>query len=52
MNPPFSVAPTGRFNQIAALGLRLVVGLAIGGLFHYLLYRLSLPAQPFIYASF
>ena len=31
---------------------RFVLGLAIGVLFHYLLYRFSLPVQPFIYVAF
>jgi hypothetical protein len=31
---------------------RFVLGLAIGWLFHYMLYRFSLPVQPFIYVNF
>jgi hypothetical protein len=31
---------------------RFLLGLAIGVLLHYLLYRISLPVQPFIYAAF
>lgn len=30
----------------------LLVGLAAGVFFHYLLYRLTLPVQPFIYVAF
>jgi len=30
----------------------IVVGLLLGVLFHYLLYRFSLPAKPFIYVAF
>ena len=30
----------------------LIVGLAIGVVFHYLLFRLTLPVQPFIYVAF
>ncbi len=30
----------------------LLVGLAVGVLFHYLLFRLTLPVQPFIYVAF
>jgi hypothetical protein len=30
----------------------LLVGLAVGVFFHYLLYRLTLPVQPFIYVAF
>lgn len=29
-----------------------LLGLAIGVLFHYMLYRISLPVQPFIYVAF
>lgn len=31
---------------------RFVLGVAIGVLLHYLLYRISLPVQPFIYVAF
>lgn len=31
---------------------RFLLGIAIGILFHYLLYRFSLPVQPFIYVAF
>ena len=31
---------------------RFLLGLAIGVLLHYLLYRFSLPVQPFIYVAF
>jgi hypothetical protein len=30
----------------------LLVGLAVGVFLHYLLYRLGLPIQPFIYVAF
>jgi hypothetical protein len=30
----------------------LLVGLAVGVFFHYLLFRLTLPVQPFIYVAF
>jgi hypothetical protein len=30
----------------------LVVGVAVGVFFHYLLFRLTLPVQPFIYVAF
>ncbi len=32
--------------------ISLVAGLVIGVFFHYLLYRLTLPVQPFIYVAF
>ncbi|MCB1103236.1 MAG: hypothetical protein KDK74_00780 [Cephaloticoccus sp.] len=31
---------------------RFALGIVIGWLFHYLLYRLSLPVEPFIYVAF
>lgn len=34
------------------LTARFLLGVAIGVLFHYLLYRFALPVQPFIYAAF
>ncbi len=30
----------------------LVLGVVVGVFLHYLIYRLSLPAEPFIYVSF
>ena len=49
----FKTASTG-FVGVQARGLtgRFVLGLAIGVLFHYLLYRFFLPVQPFIYVAF
>lgn len=41
-----------RLRQCGALTARLAIGLTIGFLLHYLLYRLSLPVQPFIYVAF
>jgi len=32
--------------------LSLGIGLMLGILFHYLVYRLSLPLQPFVYVAF
>lgn len=32
--------------------LSLALGLLAGVFFHYLLYRISLPTEPFIYSSF
>ena len=34
------------------LTARFLLGVTIGVLFHYLLYRFALPVQPFIYAAF
>lgn len=39
-------------TRVARHGLSLVVGVAVGIFLHYLLFRLSLPVQPFIYVSF
>lgn len=47
MSPP-SVPPPSRARRLSAFAL----GLLLGILCHYLLYRLSLPSQPFIYVSF
>jgi hypothetical protein len=33
-------------------GFSLFVGIVIGIVFHYLLFRLTLPVQPFIYVAF
>lgn len=38
--------------RILTQAVSLVVGLAIGVFFHYLLFRLTLPVQPFIYVAF
>jgi len=32
--------------------LSIILGLLVGIFFHYLLYRFSLPREPFIYANF
>lgn len=39
-------------SAILRLISRFLLGIAIGVLFHYLLYRFSLPVQPFIYVAF
>ncbi len=41
-----------RLHVLAALLLRFVLGVAIGLFFHYLLYRIFLPVEPFIYVAF
>jgi hypothetical protein len=41
-----------RARRFAALAVRAVLGLTIGVFLHYVLYRLSLPVQPFIYVAF
>jgi hypothetical protein len=49
MKPRTEYAPRKPFVRVVA---SLVLGLLIGGLFHYLLYRFSLPSKPFIYVNF
>ncbi len=39
-------------TAMASVPSRFVLGIAIGVFLHYLLYRISLPLQPFIYAAF
>jgi hypothetical protein len=39
-------------SKPAAYAVSLLVGLVIGIFFHYLLFRLTLPIQPFIYVAF
>lgn len=39
-------------SPIVRHAISLIVGLAVGVFFHYLLFRLTLPVQPFIYVAF
>lgn len=39
-------------NKLLNGFISLMLGVAIGIFFHYLLYRFSLPKEPFIYANF
>lgn len=48
MKPDEIIVKSKAARQIASL----LVGLAVGVVFHYLLFRLSLPVQPFIYVAF
>ena len=48
MNRRESFLQSRSFRQVRAL----LVGLAVGVFLHYLLFRLTLPVQPFIYVSF
>jgi hypothetical protein len=36
----------------ALFAVRFLLGVALGVFFHYLLYRIFLPVQPFIYVAF
>ncbi len=40
------------FKRLIAYSSSILAGLLVGILFHYLLYRMSLPGQPFIYVVF
>ena len=48
---PTFLQPAGWPSGLHLL-LRFALGITIGFFLHYLLYRLSLPAEPFIYAAF
>jgi hypothetical protein len=48
MNPSDPTRPGRLWRALIAL----CIGLLIGCFFHYLLYRFSLPAKPFIYVAF
>ena len=44
--------PEGRPGVVLRAVLSLAAGLGVALMFHYLLYRVSLPSKPFIYVSF
>lgn len=48
--PMFFAVRSGQ--HLTSLAVSIALGLAVGVLSHYILYRLSLPAKPFIYAAF
>jgi len=39
-------------SPVVKHGVSLLVGIVVGIAFHYLLFRLTLPVQPFIYVAF
>jgi hypothetical protein len=41
-----------RHHRLGRWCLSFLVGCALGVLFHYMLYRLALPVEPFIYVAF
>jgi hypothetical protein len=43
---------SNRGRRIMRFVLSFALGLIVGGFFHYLLYRYSLPSKPFIYSAF
>lgn len=48
MSAPEKLLQSRATRQVVSL----VVGLALGVFFHYLLFRLTLPIKPFIYVAF
>lgn len=44
--------PRSLFVRLTRLAVSLLLGLLVGVLSHYLIYRLSLPSKPFIYVAF
>ena len=52
MNSTAPISFWRRLPALAGLAGYCALGGAIGVFFHYLLYRLSLPLQPFIYVAF
>ena len=46
-------SPSGRrMNRSAGVLLSFLAGLAAAAMLHYLVYRVGLPSQPFIYVAF
>jgi hypothetical protein len=52
MNAPSPRSFWTSLKAFSGLVAYLALGIGIGVFFHYLLYRLSLPLQPFIYVAF
>jgi hypothetical protein len=58
--PPSQLAAAGESGipprpprrRVGRLAASLLLGLLVGVLGHYLIYRLSLPSKPFIYVAF
>jgi hypothetical protein len=48
MNPP----PHSSARRLPKFLLHVGLGLVLGFFFHYLLYRIYLPVEPFIYVAF
>ncbi len=49
--PPTPPQPT-LLRRLARYAVSLTLGLFVGVLCHYLIYRFSLPSKPFIYVAF
>ncbi len=41
-----------KVGRAVTIGARFLLGVALGIMLHYLLYRISLPVEPFIYVAF
>jgi hypothetical protein len=52
IEPQVKTKPIGLPVKLRNWSFSLCLGLLIGVFFHYLLYRFSLPKEPFIYANF
>lgn len=50
--PATSAPPPSFMRRLARTVVSLALGLLVGVLFHYLVYRFSLPSKPFIYVAF
>lgn len=44
--------PPSLVRRVARIVVALALGLFVGVVAHYLIYRLSLPSKPFIYVAF
>ena len=47
-----STPPVSHPRPLVRLVLHFGIGMALGLFFHYLLYRIYLPVEPFIYVAF
>lgn len=50
--PSNSPPPASFIRRLARTVASLALGLIVGVLFHYVVYRFSLPSKPFIYVAF
>jgi hypothetical protein len=49
---PTATPPPSPLRRVVHVAASLLLGLLVGVLFHYLVYRFSLPSKPFIYVAF
>ncbi len=50
--PPTEPPPPALLLRLTRLAVSLGLGLLVGVLGHYLIYRFSLPSKPFLYVAF